>query len=131
MKQFSVTFHQEDRMNEMKVNKLSEQEFEKMTEGGVRQLFELDTNIGLFLFVDAEDHNGNELYLVLRYEEEDSPKDIYSFELREFYEFMALYLSEMYFDDDIEEEEEAYGPVHHLAHLLYHIYEDGLKAEPS
>ena len=131
MNTFKVAFHKEDRMDEMVVRKLSDADFEKETGGGIRQLFELDTNIGFFIFADAESHDGKESYLALRYEEdEDTPSDIYGFELKDFYEFSALFLSQMYYDDGEDEEEDEYGPVHHLAHLIYHIYEAGQDANP-
>ena len=77
----------------MQIQKLNEVEFEKATSRGVRQLFELDTNIGYFVFLDAEDDEGDVSYLVLQYEEiEGDPSDCYSFAQKDFYEFMALYL---------------------------------------
>lgn len=133
MKSFSVNFHKEDRMEEMKVSKLSEADFDNMAAGGTRQLFELDTNLGFFIFLDAEDHNGKESYFALRYEgDEEDPSDIYSFDLKDFYDLMSLFMSQMYFDEENEDdgEEEAYGPVHHLAHLLYHIVEEGQDITP-
>jgi hypothetical protein len=127
MKSFTVQFHREDQMENMTVQKLNEQDFEKATEGGTRHLFELDTNIGYFVFFDAEDAEGNVSYLVLQYEEDnEDPSACYGFELKDFYEFVALYLNDLEFGDEEEvDEEEQYGPIHHLAHLLYHIVEEG------
>ena len=48
----------------MQVQKLSEEDFNRVTEGGTRHLFELDTNIGFFIFFDAEDGEGKESYFV-------------------------------------------------------------------
>ena len=139
MNSFIVGFHEEDNTDSMQIQKLNEVEFEKATSRGVRQLFELDTNIGYFVFLDAEDDEGDVSYLVLQYEEiEEEPTDCYSFAQKDFYEFMALYLQgvgeldeeqhEHEHDDDDEhehEESEEYGPVHHLAHLMFHIVEEG------
>ncbi|MCU9613558.1 cytosolic protein [Caldibacillus lycopersici] len=132
MKSFTVHFHQEDRVDQMNVMKLSEAEFDDQAAGGTRQLFELDTNLGFFVFVDAENHEGKESYYALRYEEDqDDPSDIYAFELKDFYDMMSLFMSQMYFDEDSDDgEEEAYGPVHHLAHLLFHIVEAGEDVNP-
>jgi hypothetical protein len=130
MKSFTVQFHREDQMENMTVQKLNEQDFEKVTEGGTRHLFELDTNIGYFVFFDAEDAEGNVSYLVLQYEEDnEDPSACYGFELKDFYEFVALYLNDLEFGDEEIDEEEQYGPIHHLAHLLYHIVEEGNSIE--
>ncbi|WP_374719605.1 cytosolic protein [Parageobacillus toebii] len=130
MKSFTVQFHREDQMENMTVQKLNEQDFEKATEGGTRHLFELDTNIGYFVFFDAEDAEGNVSYLVLQYEEDnEDPSACYGFELKDFYEFVALYLNDLEFGDEEVDEEEQYGPIHHLAHLLYHIVEEGNSIE--
>lgn len=51
MLEFTVKFHLEDDMEEMKVQKLSPDDFERVTEGGTRHLFDLDTNIGFFVFL--------------------------------------------------------------------------------
>lgn len=124
MNSFIVGFHQEDNIDSMQIQKLNEVEFEKATSGGVRQLFELDTNIGYFVFLDAEDDEGDVSYLVLQYDEmEEDPSDYYSFAQKDFYEFMVLYLQGV--GDLDEEETEEYGPVHHLAHLMFHIVEEG------
>lgn len=124
MNSFIVGFHQEDNIDSMQIQKLNEVEFEKATSGGVRQLFELDTNIGYFVFLDAEDDEGDVSYLVLQYDEmEEDPSDYYSFAQKDFYEFMVLYLQGV--EDLDEEETEEYGPVHHLAHLMFHIVEEG------
>ncbi|EZP75814.1 hypothetical protein H839_11084 [Parageobacillus genomosp. 1] len=129
MKSFTVQFHREDQMENMTVQKLNEQDFEKVTEGGVRHLFDLDTNIGYFVFFDAEDAEGNVSYLVLQYEEDnEDPSACYGFELKDFYEFIALYLNDLEFGDE-ESDEEEYGPIHHLAHLLYHVVEEGNSIE--
>lgn len=48
MKTFTVHFHEHDQVDAMTVKKLSEQDFDTVSSGGVRQLFELDTNLGLF-----------------------------------------------------------------------------------
>ena len=135
MKSFTVQFHKEDQIDSMTVQKLSEDDFNTVTEGGTRHLFELDTNIGFFIFFDAEDSSGKESYLVLQYEEEnEDPSACYSFELKDFYQFTALHLNDLEFQDELgeqeeETEEEVYGPIHHLAHLLYHIAEEGKNIE--
>ncbi|WP_053363819.1 cytosolic protein [Bacillus sp. FJAT-27251] len=130
MKSFKVNFHAEDQVEQMTVQKLDESDFERVTEGGTRHLFELDTNIGFFVFFDGEDSEGNISYLVLQYEEgNEDPTACYGFELKDFYEFTALYLNDLEFNEETSEEEEAYGPVHHLAHLMYHIVEEGRKME--
>jgi hypothetical protein len=133
MNSFIVSFHQEDNIDTMQVQKINREEFEKSTSGGTRRLFELDTNIGYFVFLDAEDEDGDLSYMVLQYEDEnEEPSGCYSFEMKDFYEFMALFLQDAYFSaeaDEEEEEEEEYGPVHHLAHLLHHIAEEGKDIE--
>lgn len=132
MKTFTVHFHQEDEANAMTVKKLSDADFDNVAAGGTRQLFELDTNIGLFVFLDVEDEDGNESYHALRFEgESEDPTDFYSFELKDFYDLMALFMSQMYVEEEDEDgEEESYGPVHHLAHLLFHIVESGQDVTP-
>ncbi|RFU67665.1 cytosolic protein [Peribacillus saganii] len=128
MNSFIVSFHQEDNVDSMTIQKLNEEDFEKATVGGTRHLFELDTNIGFFVFFDAADEDGEISYMVLQYEEDnEDPIACYSFELKDFYEFMALYLNDMEFAEeaDTDEEEEEYGPIHHLAHLMHHIAEAG------
>jgi len=132
MKEFTVKFHSEDSVESMKVKKLNEEDFERATEGGTRHLFELDTNIGFFIFFDAVDGEDKEWYMVLQYEEEnEDPSACYAFELSDFYQFAALYLNDMEFhDEDLEgEEEEEYTPIHHLAHLMFHIAEDGKEVQ--
>jgi hypothetical protein len=130
MKSFNVNFHAEDKVGQMTVQKLGEADFERVTEGGTRHLFELDTNIGFFVFFDGADNEGNVSYLVLQYDEEnEDPSACYCFELKDFYEFTALYLNDLEFNEETSEEEEPYGPVHHLAHLLYHVVEEGKKIE--
>lgn len=131
MKAFTVNFHQEDQVDKMNVHKLSEGDFSRVTEGGTRHLFELDTNIGFFVYFDAEDKEGNESYLVLHYEDEqEEPSGCYSFELKDFYQFAALHLNDLEFQDEVEEgDEEEYGPIHHLAHLMFHIIEEGKEVE--
>lgn len=132
MKSFVVGFHQEDNVDAMQVQKLSEQDFEKATEGGTRHLFDLDTNVGFFVFFDAEDAEGDVSHLVLQYEDgNDDPTACYSFAMKDFYEFMALYLNDLEFNEELneDEDEETYGPVHHLGHLLYHIVEEGKSIE--
>ncbi|PLR69511.1 MULTISPECIES: cytosolic protein [Bacillaceae] len=130
MNSFSVEFHKEDQTDAMTVQKLSEEDFHTATEGGTRHLFELDTNVGFFVFFDAEDKAGKEWYLILHYEEEqEDPSACYSFELKDFYQFTALYLNDLEFNEETNEEEEEYGPVHHLAHLLFHIVEEGKKVQ--
>lgn len=130
MKTFTVHFHKEDQVDAMTVQKLSEEDFSKITEGGTRHLFELDTNIGFFVYFDAEDEEGKESYLVLHYEDEqEEPSSCYGFELKDFYQFIALHLNDLEFHDEQEEEEEEYGPIHHLAHLMYHIIEEGKEIE--
>ena len=129
MNSFIVGFHQEDNVDSMQIQKLNQEEFGKATEGGTRHLFELDTNIGLFVFFDAADEDGNLSYMVLQYEEDDEdPVGCYSFQLKDFYEFMALFLNDMDFEEADEEEQE-YGAIHHLAHLLFHIVEAGKDLE--
>jgi hypothetical protein len=126
MKTFNVKFHAEDQVETMIVGKLSGEDYEVATEGGTRHLFDLDTNIGFFVFFDAEDKAGKESYLVLQYEEEsEEPSNCYAFELKDFYGFSALYLNDLEFNEELSEEEGAYGPVQHLAHLLFHIVEEG------
>ena len=128
MESFVVGFHQEDNVDSMQIQKINQEEFNKATEGGTRHLFELDTNIGLFVFFDAADIDGNLSYMVLQYEEDnEDPVGCYSFQLKDFYEFMALYLNDLEFNEEAaeEEEEQEYGPIHHLAHLLFHIVEAG------
>ncbi|GAJ41289.1 hypothetical protein [Saccharococcus caldoxylosilyticus] len=130
MQTFTVQFHREDEVEAMKVQKLNQQDFDKATEGGTRHLFDLDTNIGYFVFFDAEDAEGNVSYLVLQYEEDnEDPSACYGFELKDFYEFVALYLNDLEFGDEEIDEEEEYGSIHHLAHLLYHIVEEGKTVE--
>ncbi|MEQ2525564.1 cytosolic protein [Robertmurraya yapensis] len=129
MKAFTVNFHKEDQVDSMNVQKLSEEDFSKVTEGGTRHLFELDTNIGFFVYFDAVNNEGVESYLVLHYEDEqEEPSGCYAFELKDFYQFAALHLNDLEFHDEVgeeEEEEEEYSPIHHLAHLMYHIIEEG------
>ncbi|MCM3724950.1 cytosolic protein [Neobacillus cucumis] len=127
MESFVVGFHQEDNVDSMQIQKINQEEFNKATEGGTRHLFEVDTNIGLFVFFDAADIDGNLSYMVLQYEDDnEDPVGCYSFQLKDFYEFMALFLNDLEFDQETEEEEEQeYGPIHHLAHLLFHIVEAG------
>lgn len=130
MNSFSVEFHKEDQTDAMTVQKLNEEDFHLVTEGGTRHLFELDTNVGFFVFFDGEDKDGKEWYLVLHYEEEqEDPSACYSFELKDFYQFTALYLNDLELNEETNEEEEAHGPIHHLAHLLFHIVEEGKKIE--
>ena len=127
MKSFVVSFHQEDNVDTMQVQKLNQEDFEKATEGGTRHLFELDTNIGFFVFFDGADKDGDISYMVLQYEEEnEEPSACYAFQLSDFYEFMALYLNDLEFAEETDEEDdEEYGPIHHLAHLLFHIVDEG------
>ncbi|MCM3568187.1 cytosolic protein [Neobacillus mesonae] len=128
MKSFVVSFHQEDNVDTMQIQKLSEADFEKATEGGTRHLFELDTNIGFFVFFDGADKDGTISYMMLQYEEDnEDPSACYAFQLSDFYEFMALYLNDLEFAEEMDEEDEEqeYGPIHHLAHLLFHIVEEG------
>ncbi|WP_260288306.1 cytosolic protein [Peribacillus aracenensis] len=134
MNTFIVGFHQEDNVDSMQVQKLTSAEFEKSTSRGFRRLFELDTNIGYFVFFDAEDDEGDLSHLVLQYEEDSQdPSDCYSFTKNDFYEFMALYLQGMD-EEEVENEEdddnEEYGPIHHLAHLMFHIVEEGKSVKP-
>ncbi|MCQ6276594.1 cytosolic protein [Bacillus sp. V3B] len=136
MKSFTVQFHQEDQIDTMTAQKLSEDDFNRVTEGGTRHLFELDTNVGFFIFFDAVDNEGTESYLVLQYDEDnEDPSACYGFELKDFYQFSALYLNDLEFQggmaeqEDQEDEEEVYGPIHHLAHLMFHIMEEGNKVE--
>ncbi|RHW42114.1 cytosolic protein [Neobacillus notoginsengisoli] len=134
MQSFVVSFHKEDNVDTMQIQKLNEADYQKATEGGTRHLFELDTNIGFFIFFDAEDVDGTVSHLILQYEEEsEDPSACYSFAMKDFYEFMALYLNDLEFNEETsveeEEEEETYGPIHHLAHLLYHIVEEGQAIE--
>jgi len=129
MKEFTVNFHVEDGMNQMVVQKLSEDDFNRVTSGGTRQLFELDTNIGFFIYFDAEDEAGKESYLVLQYEEDrEEPSACFSFQLKDFYQFVALHLNDLQYEEEDSEEEE-FGPIHYLAHLMHHIVEDGKSVE--
>ncbi|MGE7878911.1 cytosolic protein [Peribacillus muralis] len=132
MKTFIVGFHQEDNVDSMQVQKLTAIEFEKTTSRGFRRLFDLDINIGYFVFFDAEDDEGDLSHLVLQYEEDNQdPSDCYSFSKPDFYEFMALYLQGMNDSSEVEEDdEEDYGPIHHLAHLMFHIVEEGKSVKP-
>ncbi|WP_350298903.1 cytosolic protein [Peribacillus frigoritolerans] len=134
MNTFIVGFHQEDNVDSMQVQKLTAAEFEKATSRGFRRLFELDTNIGYFVFFDAEDDEGDLSHLVLQYEEDNQdPSDCYSFTKNDFYEFMALYLQgmdEVEVEDEEDDANEEYGPIHHLAHLMFHIVEEGKSVKP-
>ncbi|MCK1993365.1 hypothetical protein [Peribacillus muralis] len=132
MKTFIVSFHQEDNVDSMQVQKLTAAEFEKTTSRGFRRLFDLDTNIGYFVFFDAEDDEGDLSHLVLQYAEDNQdPSDCYSFSKPDFYEFMALYLQGMNDSEEDEEgDDEEYGPIHHLAHLMFHIVEEGKSVKP-
>jgi len=133
MKEFTVKFHKEDQIDEMKVKKLTEEDFERATEGGTRHLFELDTNIGFFIYFDAVDSDGKETYMVLQYEDDnEDPSACYAFELKDFYQFAALHLNDLEFREenmDEESDEEEYSPIHHLAHLMFHIIEEGKAIE--
>jgi hypothetical protein len=133
MQSFIVNFHQEDNVDAMQIQKLNEDDFTKATAGGTRHLFELDTNVGFFVFFDAEDEEGDVSYMVLQYEEDnEDPTACYSFQMKDFYEFMALYLNDLQYNDELNEEEDdvEYGPIHHLAHLLFHIVEEGQSVQP-
>lgn len=133
MNSFIVNFHKEDNVDTMQIQKLSEEDFQKATEGGTRHLFDLDTNMGFFVFFDAEDEEGNVSHMLLQYEEDnEDPVACYSFQMKDFYEFMALYLNDLEFNEEAneEEDEEVHGPIHHLAHLLYHIVEEGQEIKP-
>lgn len=134
MNTFIVGFHQEDNVDSMQVQKLTSAEFEKATSRGFRRLFELETNIGYFVFFDAEDDEGDLSHLVLQYEEDNQdPSDCYSFTKNDFYEFMALYLQgmdEVEVEDEEDDDNEEYGPIHHLAHLMFHIVEEGKSVKP-
>ncbi|WP_042461087.1 hypothetical protein [Neobacillus dielmonensis] len=126
MQSFVVSFHQEDNVDTMQVQKLNEEDFERASEGGTRHLFELDTNIGLFVFFDGADKDGAISYMILHYEEgNEDPVGCYAFQLSDFYEFMALFLQDLDYAEETEEEDEEYGPIHHLAHLIFHIAEAG------
>lgn len=130
MKSFNVQFHAEDQVETMTIQKLSPEDYARATEGGTRHLFDLDTNIGFFVFFDSEDKEGNESYLVLQYEDEnEDPSNCFGFQLKDFYEFSALYLNDLEYNEEKEEEDDEYGPVHHLAHLLFHIVEEGKTVE--
>lgn len=133
MNSFVVNFHKEDNVDTMQIQKLSEEDFQKATDGGTRHLFDLDTNMGFFVFFDAEDVEGNVSHMLLQYEENnEDPAACYSFQMKDFYEFMALYLNDLEFNEEVneEEDEEVHGPIHHLAHLLYHIVEEGQAVNP-
>lgn len=135
MKSFVVGFHQEDQVDSMQIQKLDKEDFEKATVGGTRHLFELDCNIGFFVFFDAEDKDGDISYMVLQYEEvneeetEESNQDpvaCYSFQLKDFYEFTALYLNDIDYEEAEDEDEDVeFSSIHQLAHLLFHIVEEG------
>ncbi|WP_445505996.1 cytosolic protein [Niallia sp. 03190] len=129
MKEYTVEFHKEDGIANMVVTKLNEEDFNQATSGGTRQLFELNTNIGFFIYFDAVDEKGKESYLVLQYEEDqEAPAACYSFELKDFYQFIALHLNDLQLDEE-ELEEDDFGPIHYLAHLMHHIVEDGKTVE--
>ena len=129
MIEFEVGFHAEDGQELMHVRKLNEEEFILASALGSRKLFELDTNVGYFVFFDAADEKGTLSYMVLRYEDDsEEPEGCYSFELKDFYEFLALYTKGMNEMDGGEDEQE-YGPLEHLAHLLHHVAEAGNTAE--
>src|SRR5690606_17531604 len=116
MKSLQVNFHKEDGVEAMNVKILDEKDFDQVTEGGTRHLFELDTNIGFFVFFDGEDAEGNLHYLALQYEEDsEDPTYCFEFEIKDFYEFMALYLNDMEFQEEESEddEEQEYGAIHH------------------
>ncbi|PLT30586.1 cytosolic protein [Peribacillus deserti] len=132
MKSFVVSFHQEDNVDTMQIQKLDDTEFDQATEGGARHLFDLDTNIGYFIFMDAEDIDGDVSHLMIQFEgDNESPSAYYSFSLQDFYEFMALFLSGQEPEDEEEEgDEQEYGPMHHLGHLLHHIVEEGNSLKP-
>lgn len=130
MKSFVVGFHQEDHVDSMQIQKLNQEDFDKATAGGTRHLFELDTNIGLFVFFDAEDADGVVSYMVLQYaDDNEEPAACYSFRLEDFYEFTALYLNDLEFNEETDEVSEEHGPIHHLAHLLFHIVGEGEELE--
>src|SRR3954470_1361352 len=102
MQSFVVGFHQEDKVDAMQIQKLNEEDYTKATEGGTRHLFELDTNIGFFVFFDAEDADGVVSHMVLQYEEDsEDPNACYSFQMKDFYEFMALYLNDLEFNEEV------------------------------
>ena len=130
MKSFNVTFHKEDNVDNMQIQKLNDEEYHNATIGGTRHLFEIDTNIGFFVFFDAEDKDGNVSHLLLQFEEEEEePVACYSFAMKDYYEFMALYLNDLEFIDETEDQEEVEleesNSIHHLVHLLFHIIEEG------
>ncbi|MGA5691326.1 cytosolic protein [Cytobacillus pseudoceanisediminis] len=132
MKNFTVMFHKEDNVQPMAVQKLNENDFELYTEGGTRHLFELNSNVGYFIFFDAIDKEGKESYLVLQYEgESEEPSACFAFELKDFYQFTALYLNDLDFNEgnNAGREEEAYTPIQHLAHLMYHVIEESKKIQ--
>lgn len=133
MKSFIVSFHQADDVDNMQVQKLNKDDVEKATAGGARHLFELEINNELFTFFDAEDADGTISYMMLQYEEDDEePVACYSFKLEDFYQFMALYLNGLESSEETDEEDEEteeYGPIHHLAHLLFHIVDEGQDLE--
>ena len=52
MNTFNVNFQAENQVETMAVQKLSGEDYEKATEGGTRHLFDLDTNIGFFVFFE-------------------------------------------------------------------------------
>ena len=107
MNSFSVQFHQEDQIDSMTVQKLSENDFNQLTESGTRHLFELDTNISFFVFFDAFDEAEAQSHLILQYEEDsEDPSACYGFQKEDFYEFMALYLNDLEFQDEEDSEEE-------------------------
>lgn len=130
VKSFTVDFHAEDQVEKMTIQKLSEEDYSQVTAGGTRHLFDLDTNIGFFVFFDAVDKDDKASYLILQYEEDkEEPSACYRSELHAFYEFVALYLNDLEYNEEVSEEEEEYGPIHHLAHLLYHVVEEGKAIE--
>jgi hypothetical protein len=128
MKSFTVQLHKEDAIGQMMVQKLTENDFNKVTEQETRQLFELDTDVGFFIFFDAQDEQGEASHLMLHYEgENEEPSACYGFELKDFYQFVALYLNDLQFGNEADELE--YGPIQHLAHLLHHVLEEGKKVQ--
>lgn len=67
---------------------------------------------------------------MLQYEDgSEEPSNCYGFDLKDFYEFSALYLNDLEFTEELNEEEGELGPVQHLAHLLFHILEEGKSVE--
>ena len=63
MNSFIVGFHEEDNRDSMQIQKLTGLNLKKQQVAVYDILFELDTNIGYFVFLDAEDDEGDVSHL--------------------------------------------------------------------